>query len=357
MESSIFKNKLTWVLGLFVIIVLFSILSALYFYKKAKESPAHTVEMVMNDFKSLEDAYSKAVKDLEAASTGSYDNIDILKENLKGILVEIKKRKQEVDESRKSNYDTLYTKSLKDKLAISKQVADELMAARLAELEQQNKELSANNQTLVKSNKDLETNLMRAKSAFEEKKAENSRLSAVLTSINQRISVLEKTGETKDAELKELKLKKDEFEKRLSENTKVLKQQNTQMNQLVAKLRKVNISCYFIYEQGNKGKEAKIYLTSAGVSTEYLSYFLKKKPTVYSEFSLDQELFSGGVEKVDFKLYNAAGVEIYSTSKTISETYLRIDTPSKNMGAGDYSVELNCGEEKLVIGGKYLFKI
>ena len=154
-----------------------------------------------------------------------------------------------------------------------------------------------------------------------------------------------------------LERQKQEVERKLVESNKTIKQQNEQIQELGEIIRKVNVDCYYFYERGNKEEEAKIYLTSQGVSEKYVKYFVRQKPDIFVEFKITKDFFDYNIEKVDLKLYNSLNIEIYSVSKVVNAEYLKIIIPNKNYSPGKYSISLSAGDENLLLDDRYWFKI
>ncbi len=272
-----------------------------------------------------------------------------------------KEQKQIIDANRKKPdeiiIDTSRTKDFYDKLEISKQVADQILVAKLEEVEKRQKELKESNLALKKQNLALEKNLKKMKDYYEEQKAKNESLNSTVESINEELARLEKKGNSNIQELEKMKQKRDEYQKELEISNKTIEAQNTQINQFIETMKKVNLNCYFIFKEGSPEKEATIFLTSRGISKHYLKYFNKEKPNIHVDFSLNKDLFKDGVQKVDLIIFNAENVEIYGTSKSISKGQHKILISSKIFKQGTYSMRLRNGNEDLVIGDEYVFKI
>lgn len=351
------KNKL--ILIILGVVLLFSLIGTVYFYSlyKKKNEP---VEKVLQDYAELEKAYMNTVTELEEASASDYDNIGILKQNLRQLLEEIKEEKKRIDENRKSgksNVDTSVTQNYYEKLEMSKQVADAILVARLEEVEKQNKKLAQNNQQLQEQNLNLEKNLEKMKDYYEEQKAKNENLKAAVKYINEELDRIESEGEANVEQLAQMKKKKEEYQKRLERSNQTIEAQNEQINQFIETMRKVNINCFFIYEEGNAERETKIFLTSNGMSKQYSKYFEKNKPKITIEFRLKKELFQDGVDKVDLLIFNSKNVEVFGTSKAITGGLQSLTLSGKVFKQGTYSIKLRNGSQDLVIGGEYVIKI
>jgi len=310
----------------------------------------------LKNYEDLEKAYNKALTEIDQSVNSDDMNLEILKKNLANIISDIQKQR-EVIMSRQPGKDTVndseYTQQLKDMLSMSKEV----LADRLAELQQENASLVKTNQKLVTQNEKLEIKIQKANEFYEEEKAKNVQLNEIIGQVNISIQQLQNQGNTSKAELLELRKKKEVYEKKLVESNKIIENQNNQISDLGTILRKVNVESYFLFEEGNKEEQAKIYLTPESLSARYVKYFSSKKPALVFDFNINQELFEDGVEKVEFKLFNSSNVEVFSISRTISGNKLQIKVANKNLSPGIYSVQLRSGSEDLIIGGKYKFKL
>jgi len=298
-------------------------------------------------YEKLELAYNKTINEIEQAVEGENMNLSILKENLNQILLNIKEEKSRINQSgdsTKTNADA--TVEFEGLLNMSKEV----LAERLLEEKTKNEKLTIDNRK-------LHYNLKKSMNHFEDEKTKNVNLNAQVTQIKSQIKTIESEGELSTNELKVLKRQKDEIEKKLAESNKSLKDQTEQIQELGEIIRKVNVNCYYYYEKDNPAEEAKIYLTSQGVSEKYVKYFVRRKPDIYVEFKLTKDFFDYNVEKVDLKLYNSLNVEIYSVSKVVSSENLKIIIPNKNFDPGKYSIELKAGDEDLLLDDRYWFKI
>lgn len=358
------NNKIKVTIISLACVVVLSIGGMSYFYFQSVKKHNEPVEKVLRDYEELEKSYGKAVKELESVATNEYDNIGILKQNLKAILVEIKHKKEELDKNRgftgsKSETGKEQAKDYKDRLEMSKQVADAFLLSRLESVEKENKNLQQANQTLTDQNEKLETNLKFMQDKIDDEKSKNANLKQVIEVVNKKIEVLEssKKTATPSQELLEMKRKKEEFERQLAISNKTIEVQNKQINTFVTTLRRVNVNCFYTFEKGNKEKETRIYLTSNGISKQYQQYFIKNKPNIELELELNKELFDEGAEKVEIKIYDSKDIEIFSTAKTISSSKLMLSVSGKIFNEGTYSIAVRKGDEDLVIGGKYFLKL
>jgi len=357
------KHKVKVAIISLACIVVLSVGGMSYFYIQSVKKHNEPVEKVLRDYDELEKSYGKAVKELESVATNDYDNIGILKQNLKTILQEIKKKKEDLDKNRsftaaKPEAGKQQAQDYKDRLEMSKQVADAFLLSRLENVEKENKNLQQVNQTLNDQNEKLETNLKFMQDKIDDEKSKNANLKQVIEVVNKKIEVLETSKSTSPSqELIDMRRKKEEFEKQLAISNRTIEVQNKQINTFVATLRHVNMNCFYTFEKGNKEKETKIYLTSNGISKQYQQYFEKNKPNVEIELELNKELFDEGAEKLDIKIYDNKDVEIFSAAKTVSSSRLTISVAGKLFTEGTYSIAVRKGDEDLVIGGKYFLKL
>ncbi len=301
---------------------------------------------LIQKYEKLELAYNTTLSEIETVIEDDNMNLNILKENLTQILATIKEEKQKINLGEDSSAAEDNVQQLEQLLDMSKEV----LAERL--LEEKNK-----NEKLTIDNRKLHYNLKKSMDHFEKEKTKNVKLNAEVSQIKTRIKSLEKEGESAVNELKVLKRQKDEVERRLIESNKTIKQQTEQIQELGEIIRKVNVDCYYFYEKGNPTDEAKIYLTSQGVSEKYVKYFVRQKPDIYIEFKITKDFFDYNIEKVDLKLYNSLNIEIYSVSKVVNAEYLKIIIPNKNYSPGKYSISLYAGDENLLLDDRYWFKI
>ncbi len=295
----------------------------------------------------LEQAYNLTLNELEHVINEDDVSMNILRENLRQILETIKEDKENVHLKGDSSVKQAdNTKQLEDMLNMSKEV----LAERLLEEKQRNEKLTIDNRKLYMNLKKFFTN-------FESEKVNNMRLNDDVAGIKSQISCLKDEGQVPESELKILERQKNEMEKKLAESNKSLKAQNQQFQELAEIIRKVNINCYYFYERGIADEEAKIYLTSGGISEKYLKYFVRKKPDIYVEFQISEDLFPYRVEKFDLKLMNSLNAEIYGIEKEIIFGMNRIIIPNKNFAAGKYSIVLKIDNEMLILDDKYTFRI
>lgn len=301
---------------------------------------------LITKYEKLESAYNNTISDIETVIDDDNMNLSILKENLTQILEGIKEEKQKINLGNDNDSIEDNTDQLMEMLQMSKEV----LAERLLEEKTKNEKLTIDNRK-------LHYNLKKSMDHFEKEKNKNVKLNAQVAKIKTRIKSLENEGATAANELKVLNRQKNEIERRLVESNKTIKQQTEQIQELGEIIRKVNLDCYYIYEKDNPTEEAKIYLTSQGVSDKYVKYFVRKKPNIYVEFRITKDFFDYNIEKVDLKLYNSLNIEIYSISKTVNSELLKIIIPNKNYTPGKYSIELRAGDENLLLEERYAFKI
>jgi len=359
------KVKPEWIIISVLVIAL--AITVLYFYQSSKQNIINpeninivldSQQVALNNYMELEKAYDIALADIEKAITETPDmSLEILRENLSGILEEIKTEKANLLSKRLNGTDSTNsiakTEQYKEMLNVSKDV----LIQRLAEAEAKTRNLEDLNKDLESNNSKLKKNLEDANKYFEKEKIKNSKLTENLSNVNEKIKDLEKNGQVAKSELQTLKREKKDFEERLKESNELLEFQNYQIKELGEILRKVNIDCYFIYEQGNVAEEAKIYLTADGISERYLKYFLRAKPNLLIDFIINGDVIAEGTEKIILSIYNQSNAEIYSIPKSISEQLFHIVIPNKNFSSGNYSVRIKAGDEDLIIGNQYKFKI
>lgn len=359
------QKSFTWLVIALIGVAVLAVSGMVYFYSQSveaeKEQPA---EKIVQDYEKLESSYQEAIQELEKASKGDFSDVDILKQNLSRILNEIQKEKQKVETSREKFEEETAEKrkkraeQLREKLEMSKEVADQAVTQQLERMKKMKETLEEENKELQKEKSKMEKNLEAVKDNYEQTKAENSQLNSIVEDIEKKVETLEEQGSEKTEELQDLKEKKKEFENRLEANNKVIEQQSGQINELSSELRKVNLDAYFYFHKGNPEKEARIFLTGEGVSKQYKEYFKNKKPAMLVDFELNKDLFEGGLQKVEFRLLNEKGIEVYTMSKVIHQKNLQVKVPADKLKSGKtYSIQLQNGDENLVIGGKYSFKI
>jgi hypothetical protein len=302
---------------------------------------------LMNKYEKLEQAYNLTLNELEHVINEDDISLNILRENLRQILETIKEDKENIHlmgDSSKKPADN--TKQLEDMLNMSKEV----LAERLLEEKQRNEKLTIDNRKLYMNLKKFFTN-------FESEKVNNVKLNDNVSSIKDQIKSLKIEGVAQESELKILERQKSEMEKKLSESNRAIKSQNQQFQELAEIIRKVNMNCYYIYERGVPEEEAKIYLTSGGITEKYVQYFVRKKPDIYVEFQISSDFFPYKVSQFELKLLNSLNVEIYSITKPMNFDMNRFIIPNKNFAPGKYSLVLKVDEELLILDDRYIVKI
>ncbi len=301
---------------------------------------------LIKKYEKLELAYNSTINEIETVIEDDNMNLNILKENLSQILASIQEEKQKINLGSDSGSVKDNTQQLEEMLNMSKEV----LAERLMEEKTKNEKLTIDNRK-------LHYNLKKSMDHFEKEKTKNVKLNEEVSQIKTKIKVLEQEGSSAVNELKVLKRQKKEVERRLVESNKTIEEQTEQIQELGEIIRKVNVDCYYFFEKGNPAEEAKIYLTSQGVSEKYVKYFVRQKPDIYVEFKITKDFFDYNIEKVDLKLYNSLNIEIYSVSKVVNAEYLKIIIPNKNYSPGKYSISLSAGDENLLLDDRYWFKV
>lgn len=361
------KIKLEWIIIGVLLVALVG--GSVFFYTKLQGNTLAEEEInvptdlkvveALKDYEELEQAYNKAINDIDEMVNQEDMSIMILRENLKQILQDIQTERSEILAGRENgnnlndSIDLSVMQQRKDMLNMSKEV----LVDRLAALQIQNDSLMQSSEELKTQNQKLEVKLEKANDTYEQEKAKNAKLNEIVATVNKEIEQLENKGEKASEELKALQEQKREYLIKLQESNRLINTQSEQINELGSILRKVNVECYFIYEEGNPDEEAKIYLTTDGISRRYSRYFKSKKPNVIVSFTIKDDLFEDGIEKVNFKLFDASGMEIFGTPKSITSNKLTIKIANKNFDTGEYSLELKAGAEDLIIGGKYFFNL
>ena len=356
------KIKWEWLIIAFLVVIL--LVGGLFFINKDKkkkeaekqeQSKPEVVKLeteqdkILKKYEKLELAYNSTINDIEGVVSDDNINLDILKENLTQILISIREEKEKINESVSDSTKRATaerTKQLDELLEMSKEV----LAERIVEINESNKKLTIDNRKLY-------YNLKKSVDHFEKEKSKNLQLNEKVGQIKLKIKTLEAEGSSSNRELKLLQKEKVEIERKLVESDKTIKLQNEQIQDLGEIIRKVNVDCYYYYERGNSIEEAKIYLTSQGISEKYVKYFIRKKPDIYIEFKIASDLFGSEIEKVELKLYNTLNVEIYSIVKIVSSEQLKIIIPNKNFAPGKYSISLKAGDEDLILDERYWLKI
>ena len=352
------KIKIEWIIiAILLVVVIISLLVILDFKKNEipkesiiKEDVIETPKKdgVIQKYERLELAYNKTINEIESVVDNENLNLAILKENLTQILDEIKKEKEKINKRGSNTSDNELehkTEQLEELLDMSKEV----LAERLLETNEENQKLTIDNRK-------LHFNLKKSVENFEVEKKKNMKLNEKITIVKNKIKKIEDEGAISSNELKLLKREKKKYEKMLVESNKTIKKQNTQIQELGDIIRKVNIDCFFYYEKGNPMEEAKIYLTSKGVSERYVKYFIRKKPDIYIEFKMSADMIENK-EKIELKMFNSLDIEVYSVYKLLSTNFLKIIVPNRNFDIGKYSVALKSGDENLILDKRYWFKI
>jgi chromosome segregation ATPase len=357
------SSKLKWEWIIIVVLSIIILVGGIFLISDKKEQAQQTVEQdipvevkvetekdkLLKKYEKLEQAYNSTIKEIESVVDDDNVNLDILKENLTQILETIKEEKEkistEVPDSAKLIADDK-TKQLDELLVMSKEV----LAERIVEMKE-------NNEKLTIDNRKLYYNLKKSVEHLEQEKSKNIHFNEETGKIKLKIATLKLEGISTGKEMRQLKKELEEAEKRLIESNKIIKIQNEQIEDLGEIIRKVNIDCYYIYERGNSIEEAKVYLSSQGISEKYVKYFVRKKPDIYVEFKIAKDLFGTEIEKVELKLYNSLNVEIYNIMKLVSSEHLKIIIPNRNFNPGKYSISLKAGDEDLILDERYWLKI
>ena len=359
----ILKLKREWLIIIFLSVIIvaggiFFILKYLTTDERSLENEQKVQEIViveteqdkiLKKYEKLELAYNSTIDEIENVVADDNINLAILKENLTQILISIEKEKEKVTENITDSAklaSKTRTKQLNELLEMSKEV----LAERIVEINENNKKLTIDNRKLY-------YNLKKSLERFEKGKFENIGLNEEVGQIRIRIKSLETEGSSTGREIKLLMKEKDEIERKLIESNKSIKIQNEQIQDLGEIIRKVNVDCYYIYERGNSMEEAKIYLTSQGITENFVKYFIRKKPNIYVEFKIAKDLFGSEIKKVKLKLYNSLNVEIYSAVKLVDREQLKIIIPNKNFSPAKYSISLMADDEDLILDERYDLKI
>ncbi len=360
------KFKLEWLIIIFLLLVII-IGSLIVFINKYNsdevtdkknntntesidiDSSISKKDIAIKEYEKLEKAYNNTLNDIEKLVGKENMSISILKSNLINILEDIKRQKEKIklnENDSSININISEKEQLENLLEMSKEV----LAYRLLEMEGKNQKLTINNRKLT-------NNLNKAEIHFEKEQIKNLKLNEIVSNFDTKIKKLENNGLNVDKDIKALKREKKEYEKRLKESDKTIENQKEQLSELGEVLRKVHVDCFFLYEENNPSEEASIYLTSHGLSEKYFKYFIRKKPDIHIKFKINSELFDGGAEKVDLKMYNSRNIEVYNTYKVIRSKNLYIRIPNKGFSQGKYYIKLFTGQENLLVNEKYEFKI
>ncbi|MCF6243239.1 MAG: hypothetical protein L3J74_18120 [Bacteroidales bacterium] len=319
--------------------------------KKVAETPEiHTEkDRILRKYEKLELAYNNTINEIESVVKDENINLAILKENLQQILETIKAEKDKINNS---DIDSIKFSSQKKARQLNEllEMSKEVLAERLIEMQEKNSKLTIDNRKLY-------YNLKKSIHNFEREKARNIQLNEKVGKIKEKIHTLETEGIRSKQELKSLKREKGKLEKQLTESNEIIHVQDKQIRELGEIIRKVNIDCYYIYEKGNPVEEAKIYLTSQGISEKYIQYFIRKKPDIYVQFKIPKDLYETDVEKVELKFYNSLNVEIYNVVKPVNSENMKIIIPNKNYPPGKYSIAIYAGDESLLINDRFWIKI
>ncbi len=352
---------------LIAILILLSITAGVLLFWKKQDS-TKPAKVIYKEYEELENAYAKALSDIEKVSEKDYKNLDDMQAELKGKIKELKKNKELLDRSHKKseelykelaeNIENLDVKKLdslnkeEGEVVFNENEAGEIRytSAEVDKIIKQNKELT-------KQKSELEKNLKTINTFFAKEKSKNTELKAQVEEINNKLSKAKTEKNLQIAELEQLRKERETYETKLKKSNNRITKQEKRIVKLIKNLRLVNVDCFYMYEKGNSKKEAKIFLTEDGLSEMYYNYFVQKKPNITAEFSLNQEMFNTGAEKVDLKVIDQEKIEVYSTSRTIGKSKFEIQIPGKFFNKGKYTIILKSGNENLIIDGGYTFKI
>lgn len=358
------ENKrfdIKWIL-LIILVVVVAVFTIIYI-SSSGEVTDKSMEEMMREYEELETAYTRAINEIEDVTNSNVDDISTLRKNLRQTLDKIKKEKEEINKkgaSIKDDYIIFNKNELANnpgKMESLKEYANEMLKEQMQGIVKINENLQQEKDQLKKQVEETGKNLSVVRGYLEDAKSKNAKLNAMVDFIDDKLEKVENEKKTNNSEVELLKKQKAEYEEQLKRSDERIEKQNSQLNILVETLRKVNVDCYFFYEEGNKSKEAKIYLTDEGISDQYVKYFLSSKPNVHINFRLNEDLFKKGVEKLKLKIYNSKNVPVYQTEKAISSVNLKVKVPGIRFPEGEYYIELKQGNENLIIGGRYNFKI
>jgi len=341
-------------------------ISTIYFYIQAKEVDSLKA-LILRDYDDLEEAYTKALVDIEGVSTNNYDNMVHLKQDLRSKLSRIQEIKAVLVENRGKTDDYIELDDVMAQLDLEGEdttryadaenpdgsVIYENPSNEVIYDEEEVGQIIVMNDELRKQNEEMEKNLATIRKYFEREKSKNEKLNAAISLVNDQLKRAEDQGYASKEELNKLKVEKEKIVVKLQESNDIIEKQNDQIGVLVETLRKANVDVFFIYEKGNAEKEAKIYLTSEGVSKVYLDYFLRKKPDLHIAFKLNKDLFDAGVEKVHMSIYDSKNNPIFALDKTINSTDLNFEIEGTSFPIDSYYITLRNGPEDLIIGGQY----
>ena len=307
-------------------------------------------EILLERYNNLENDYIQTIQEIEKVVSDENINLAILKENLKQILESIKEEKSKIDSANNINsikYGALKkAKQLDELLAMSKEV----LAERLIEMKEKDTKLTIDNRKIYYK-------LEKTISAYEEEKLRNAQLKEELVQVKENINLLEKENNKNRSNLRTLMRTKLSLEQEIKENNNIIAVRHNQIQELSEILGKVYIDCYYIYEKGNPVEKIKIFLTSKGLSEKHTQYFIRKKPDIYVEFKIPDDLFSVGIRNIRLKFYNSLNTEIYNTRKIVNAQTVKIIIPNKNFLPGNYSIVIFAGNENIVFNDRYKLKI
>jgi len=295
----------------------------------------------------LEKAYNITLSEIETVINDDDVSLNILRENLKQILTTIKEDKERITKKGDStNLSEDNTKQLEDMLNMSKEV----LAERLLEEKTKNEKLTIDNRKLY-------NNLKRSLANFDIEKNNNVKLNDEIARIKIQMKSIKDEGAADNSEILTLERQKNEIERKLVESNKAIKVMDEQIQGLAEIIRKISINCSYIYERGNPEEEATVYLTPLGISEKYVKYFVRNKPDIYVEFRIANDFFPYEVDKLELKFFNSLNAQIYSVSKEIKTEAFKIIIPNKNFPPGKYYIQIEAGEEQLILDEKYTFKV
>lgn len=345
-------------------IVLIVIAGGVFFLYKLNEKQTNKpAEVLFKEYEELESSYAKALSDIEKVSDADYDNLDEMKKELQGKINDLKNQKELIDLRHKKS-EELYA-DLKQNLEDLKRSGIDTTASENIRFNDGTAEVILNsqevadiynqNEDLRKENEDLAKNLEIVRKYYEKEKSKNEQLNTRVEDINERLSELKSMGDNRMAEIEKLQKEKATYEDKLAKSNKLIEQQNQKLNTYVKKLRKANVECFFEYGKG--AESIKIVLDNEGLPKTYYDYFVKEKPPVHINFKLNEGAFSGAPEKVHIKISNNNGVEVYSTSRTITNADLEIEVPGSKFDKGKYKIEARSATENLLQGEAYFFRI
>jgi len=348
------KRNLLWVILVFVIIISSGVGGYLY-WKKQQAIASPTIKLI-NEYENLETSYEDAIKEIENIANYEYGDLSILRENLKSILDDLRQEKELLVRQRKLGiYDSnIVGVSNKKQLESLLQASKKLLIQKVEILERENKMLSTYNQSLrnnkLQDEEISEETFNSLNSQLNDEKEKNRQIVNSILKLQKKIKASKSKPSPRQSKMQD---EEQTYQAELKESIKIIKTQIEQLSPAVEKLKKTYVEYYFFYNQS--GKKYKIYITENPISKILREYFFEKKPKIYFESKIPQDLVSNS-NQVDLIIFNENGSEVINLPLIVRGEKVTSQISAKLFSNGSYYVQLKQAENIILFGGQQRFE-